>query len=55
MCSSLFLLALGSHDLSQAEKRMTIIVKSSKLNKLHTKLSMMNKVVILSEKSCHFE
>ena len=48
-------LAPGSCDLSQAEKRMPkCFVKLSKFTEWHSKLSWMNKVVILSENSYHF-
>ena len=41
MCSSFLQLAPGSRDLSQAEKRITVVT-TEQIN------------VILNEKSCHF-
>jgi hypothetical protein len=47
MCSSLLQLAPGSHDLSQAEKIITII-KAEQIHKMTLK-------IVLDEQSHHFE
>ena len=38
MCSSLLQLTVGSRDLSQAEKKMTVICKAEQIHKLNTKI-----------------
>ena len=54
ICSSSWLLALRTHDLSQAEKKITV-VKPEQDSKMHNHFhSNRSKIVILSENSCHF-
>ena len=48
MCSSLLQLALGSCDSSQVEKKITVNLKLSKLEKMTLK-------TVLDYQSCHFE
>ena len=53
MCSSLFQLAPGLRDLSQAEKRIAVkYIKLGKFTKWNSKLSWMHKT--LSENRCDF-
>ena len=47
ICSSLLHLAPKSHDLSHAEKRITV-VKAEQIRKITLK-------IVLDEQSCHFE
>ena len=57
MCSSIFQLAPGSRDFSQAKYKLSCKaeqIQKITFKKLHSKLSWMNKVVILSGNSCHF-
>ena len=54
ICSSFWLLAVGSRDLSQAEKKVTV-VKPEQIYKMAIfSYSKWSKVVIFSENSCHF-
>ena len=48
MCSSLLELAPGLRDLSQAEKKITVICKAEQIKKLTLK-------IVLDEQSCQFE
>jgi hypothetical protein len=56
MSYKIFQLSVRSRVLSQPEKKNTVMyyIQAEKIDKLHSKWSLVKKVSILSENSCHF-